>query len=98
MAFSTFEELPCIMDYYQSLRRSKGIPPPPPATMLQCALSCLAGGSYHHIRVITGVSTATFNRIIIVSAVNMVSLKIALGFSMVGFDQYVPLGKMSADE
>ncbi|KAK1947411.1 hypothetical protein P3T76_001421 [Phytophthora citrophthora] len=32
--------------------------------MLQCALSWLAGGSYHHIRVIMGVSTATFYRIV----------------------------------
>ncbi|EGZ28757.1 hypothetical protein PHYSODRAFT_309513 [Phytophthora sojae] len=32
--------------------------------MLQCALSWLAGGSYHHIRVITGVSIATFYRVV----------------------------------
>ncbi|OWZ07689.1 hypothetical protein PHMEG_00019891 [Phytophthora megakarya] len=66
MSFSTFQELLFIVgpylvvDYYQTLRRSRGIPPHSPATMLQCALSWLAGGSYHHIRVITGVSTATF--------------------------------------
>ncbi|OWZ13491.1 hypothetical protein PHMEG_00013168 [Phytophthora megakarya] len=70
MTFSTFEELLCIVglylvvDYYQSLRRSKGIPPPSPATMLQCALLWRTGSSYHHIRVITGVSTATFCRIV----------------------------------
>ncbi|KAE8952012.1 hypothetical protein PF002_g33315 [Phytophthora fragariae] len=32
--------------------------------MLQCALSWLAGGSYHHVRVITGVSISNFYRII----------------------------------
>eukprot|EP00644_Phytophthora_capsici_P018163 jgi/Phyca11/68342/gw1.25.311.1 len=32
--------------------------------MLQCALSWLAGGSYHHIRVITGISKSTFYRVV----------------------------------
>nr|KAE8936633.1 hypothetical protein PF009_g13456 [Phytophthora fragariae] len=47
-----FENLLCIVapylvvDYYQSLRRTRGTPPPTPAVMLQCALSWLAGGSY----------------------------------------------------
>lgn len=49
MSIATFEELLCIvgpylvMDYYQSLRRSRGVPPLTPAAMLQCALSWLAG-------------------------------------------------------
>ncbi|OWZ01405.1 hypothetical protein PHMEG_00027215 [Phytophthora megakarya] len=70
MSLTTFEDLLCIVgqyrvvDYYQSLRRSRGVPPLTPAGMLQCVLSWLAGGSYHHVRVITGVSTATFYRVV----------------------------------
>ncbi|OWZ01040.1 hypothetical protein PHMEG_00027649, partial [Phytophthora megakarya] len=70
MSLTTFEELLCIVgpylvvDYYQSLRRSYIVSPLTPAGMLQCALSWLAGGSYHHVRVITGVSTATFYRVV----------------------------------
>ncbi|ETI48403.1 hypothetical protein F443_07577, partial [Phytophthora nicotianae P1569] len=70
MSIETFQELLCILgkylvvvDYYQSVRRSRGVPPLTPTAMLQCAVSWLAGGSYHHIRVITGISTASFYRV-----------------------------------
>ncbi|KAG7377210.1 hypothetical protein PHYPSEUDO_012027 [Phytophthora pseudosyringae] len=59
MKYSSFQELLrivapyLVVDYYQSMRRSRGTPPLSPAGMLQCALSWLGGGSYHHIRVIS---------------------------------------------
>jgi hypothetical protein len=78
MSYSAFEALlrmvgPSLtIDQHQSMRRSSGVPPVSPAGMLQCCLSWLAGGSYHHIRVITGTSKAGFNRIVaqVMGAIN----------------------------
>lgn len=43
---------------YRSIRRSPGVEPLSPEGILHCRLSWLAGGSYHHICVVTGVSCA----------------------------------------
>eukprot|EP00644_Phytophthora_capsici_P000423 jgi/Phyca11/100084/e_gw1.4.749.1 len=70
MSFSGFERLlsyiggDLLVDPLQSARRACGEPPVSPAGMLQTCISWLAGGSYHHIRVITGTSRAGFYRII----------------------------------
>jgi hypothetical protein len=78
MSYASFEALLRIVgpnlkvDYYQSLRRSSGVPPICPAGMLQCTVSWLGGGSHHHIRIISGVSRATFYRIVyrVMNAIN----------------------------
>ncbi|OWZ04965.1 hypothetical protein PHMEG_00023035 [Phytophthora megakarya] len=87
MSLSTFEELLCILgpylvvDYYRSLSRSRGIPPLTPAAMLQSTLSWLGGGSHHLTRVIAGISTSTFYRVVyrVMFAVNDVD-KLATRF------------------
>ncbi|KAF1784557.1 hypothetical protein GQ600_25327 [Phytophthora cactorum] len=69
------------IDPLQTARRSLGEPPVSPAGMLQTCISWLAGGSYHHTRVITGTSRAGFTgpytryyeQLMVVTSSNLIS-------------------------
>lgn len=69
MSYAGFERLlsfvgaDLTIDPLQSAGRALGETPVSPAGMLQTCISWLAGGSYHHIRVITGTSRADFYHI-----------------------------------
>eukprot|EP00644_Phytophthora_capsici_P002405 jgi/Phyca11/105747/e_gw1.11.840.1 len=60
------------LDALQSMRRARGQSPLSPVSMLQASISWLAGGSYHHIRIITGTNRAGFYRVVhaVIKAIN----------------------------
>eukprot|EP00644_Phytophthora_capsici_P018931 jgi/Phyca11/132888/e_gw1.253.6.1 len=91
MSFAGFERLltaighQLAIDPLQSARRALGEPPVSPAGFLQTCISWLAGGSYHHIRVITGTSRSGFYRIVyaVLRAINECQC-LSLGFPLTG--------------
>eukprot|EP00644_Phytophthora_capsici_P003143 jgi/Phyca11/103083/e_gw1.7.490.1 len=78
MSLGAFERLLSLIggqlsvDRFQPARRSRGEPPVSPAAMLQACISWLAGGSFHHIRIITGTSRSSHYRIVhaVIRAIN----------------------------